>query len=41
VAADGRFLMLAIPRVEELATMRVNVVLDWLAEAEARLRGRE
>jgi len=33
--------MLAIPRVEELATMRVHVVLDWIVEAETRLRGRE
>ncbi len=32
VARDGRFLMLAIPEVEETETMTITVVLNWLEE---------
>jgi len=37
VAADGRFLMLAIPNVEETHTRAIHVVLDWFAEVRARV----
>ena len=37
IAPDGRFLMLAIPNVEESETMTIKVVLDWFSEIEDRL----
>ncbi len=37
VAADGRFLMLGIPNLDEAETMTINVVLDWFEGLKDRV----